>query len=546
METTQVDTTPEMTASATIPSPPTSTSTQNPVKIQESNSAADGLIVFAQGDGIYTHLFTFGPDSSAITRLTADNWNETDPSVSPDGKQLAFSSDRSGYWEIYLLDLRTDELTQFTHSNTYDGAPSWSPDGQFIVYQTLDGNNLDLVVQSTVDASAAPIQLTQDSGDNFDPDWSADGHTVAFISNRSGSNEVWTANLQSLDNRFNQITFDEEAQYHTPRWAPDGTQLAWCKVDSQAHIERIASVADSSFPTEVGLGCQPAWSEEGQMLMAVLDQANQHYLTIYRIDQGTLAMTPVETPQQVLSYRWLSTTKSLSLATYTNLQTLPTSTALFEPTLSLPAAENGRKGVVQLQNVDAPQPYLSDTTDEAFAALRKGIGRVSGWDFLASLEDAYLPLTSASAPSITQNWLYTGRAIAVNTVPMNAGWMAASREDFNGQTYWRVWIKCLKQDGSCGQPMTTATWNFSSRFDSDPVAYENGGKIADIPTGYWIDFTEFSARYGWERLPSQANWRYYYPGILFNEFVYPQGMSWREAMLDLYPADAFTATGPAN
>lgn len=545
----QATVSPETTATASPTATLSTVPSQNPATASKSISATGsaGLVIFAQGDGLYTHLFTFGPDSSTITRFTADNWDDTDPALSPDGTQLAFSSNRSGYWEIYLLDLRTEALTQLTHSNAYDGAPSWSPDGQFIVYQTLDGDHLDLVVQSTVDAGAAPIQLTLNTGDNFDPDWSTDGHTVVFISNRSGSDQVWTADLQSAEDRFHQITNDSEAQYQTPRWAPDGVQMAWCKISSfNTVIERIVSVTAADSPHEVGLGCQPAWSNDGQTIMSILDQPNQHYLTAYHLDQGTLAISPVEMPQRVFAYRWLSTSQSLSLITYASLQTLTAPTALYEPILSLPTAESGRKGVVPLQDVDAPQPYLADTTDEAFNALRQGIGQVSGWDFLASLENAYLPLTSAGAPSITQNWLYTGRAIAVNTVPLDAGWMTVSREDCNGQTYWRVWIKCLKQDGSCGQPMTTAAWDFSARFDSDPVAYENGGKITQIPSGYWVDFTEFAARYGWERVPSQANWRYYYPGILFNEFIYAQGLSWQEAMLDLYPASAFTATGPAN
>lgn len=68
-------------------------------------------------------------------------------------------------------------------------------------------------------------------------------------------------------------------------------------------------------------------------------------------------------------------------------------------------------------------------------------------------------------------------------------------------------------------------------------AYEEGGKISPHPAGYWIDFTELGARNGWERLPSQSNWRAYFPGILFNTFIYRQGLSWQEAMLELYPLE---------
>jgi hypothetical protein len=73
------------------------------------------------------------------------------------------------------------------------------------------------------------------------------------------------------------------------------------------------------------------------------------------------------------------------------------------------------------------------------------------------------------------------------------------------------------------------------------VAYENGGNLSSIPSGYWIDFTEFANRYGWDRQPSQADWRYYYPGILFNRFIYSENLNWYQAMLELYPANAIQA-----
>jgi len=504
-------------------------------------SATSGLVVLSLGDGLYTHLFLFDPATAASTRLTANDWDDEDPALSPDGSKMAFSSNRNGEWDIYILDLHSGDVRRLTQSKTYDGSPCWSPDGQYLIYQTLDGQNLDLVVQAVNDASAAPIQLTANAGDNFDPSWSPDGHTIAFITNRDGQSEVWLANLQSVDNRFTQLMSTDQTQYRYPRWSPDGSMLAWCRQDSESSIEVLSPSQSNSLPHKVGLGCQPVWSADGTSILATLDQPNTHYLVGYRLADGSLLLAPTQMAAQVQSIDWASASQSLYISNYANLQTLPTPTALFTPTLSLPAASDGRQGVVALKNVTVPQPYLADSTDEAFIALRQGIGQKSGWDFLASLEEAYLPLTSSDAPAITQDWLYTGRAIDVNTVPIDAGWMAVSREDFSGQTYWRVWIKCLDQSGACGQPMLTAPWNFSSRFDSDPVAYENGGKLAAIPAGYWLDFTEFAGRYGWERVPSQADWRYYYPGILFNQFVYAQGLDWQQAMLQLYPASALTS-----
>jgi TolB protein len=121
--------------------------------------------------------------------------------------------------------------------------------------------------------------------------------------------------------------------------------------------------------------------------------------------------------------------------------------------------------------------------------------------------------------------------------PYEADWMVASREEFAGETYWRVWIKCKIQDGTCGEPLESPIWDFKSRFSGQPLAYENGGQIVAAPTGYWVDFTELALRFGWERLPSLNNWRSYFPGIQFNTFVLRQGLTWQQALLDIYPPE---------
>jgi TolB protein len=415
-----------------------------------------------------------------------------------------------------------------------------------LIYQTLDGKNIDLVIRSTSDASGAPIQLTADDGDNFDATWSPDGRTIAFITNRNGKNELWLADLQATTERFKLLLSTDETQYRNPRWSPDGSMLAWCKEAPDATIEVMKTAENDASAEEIGQGCHPVWSADGAILFATLNEPNATALIAYHMEEKTLALAPMQTSAEIESFDWLAAGKTTSLTTYLRAISFPDPSPLFTPKLTLPLSPTGRKGVIKLDNVTAPQAYLSDSSDEAFDALRQGIGQKSGWDFLATLNNAYLPLTSTDAPAITQDWLYTGRAIAVDTVPIDAGWMTVSREDFNGQTYWRVWIKCLTQDGSCGKPLLTNVWDFSSRFDSDPVAYEDGGKLAPAPNGYWINFTEFANRYGWLRTASQADWRYYYPGILFNQFVFTQGLSWRGAMLELYPANiiqAFATTG---
>ncbi len=519
---------------------PTETITPTPTLLtsEATTTSSFGIIIFSMGDGFYSHLFVYNPYSRPLTRLTGSNWDDIEPAVSPDGKQVALASNKDGQWDIYLLNMTTDEITRITDSKTYDGSPAWSPDGQYLIFQTMNGDNIDLVIQSVVDLTSAPIQITENAGDNFSPAWSPDGQSVAFITNRNGGNELWSFDLKSSDNRFKVIAASDQADFLDPVWSPDGTSLAWCKRESGDQIQMIQMNAPSSVPQTVGIGCAPTWSPDGKSILANYQQANSQYMVAYNVADGSLVMPMIKMQSQIQSMVWIDSNSAKYLENYVDLQSIEAPNSLYTVILSLPTSDTGRSGVVEVGSLSASNPYLADSTDESFEALRQDTAEKLGWDFLGTLDDAYMPLTASTYPDIIENWLYTGRAVSVSSGALSADWLTVTREDYSGETYWRVWVRCLDQTGSCGTPIFASAWDFESRNSGDLQAYQNGGKLTSIPTGYWLDFTEFAARYGWERLPAQNDWIYYFPGTLFNQFVFRQGLSWQQAMLQLYPEDA--------
>jgi TolB protein len=216
-----------------------------------------------------------------------------------------------------------------------------------------------------------------------------------------------------------------------------------------------------------------------------------------------------------------------------------TPSALWVPVVTPGAEVPGQRWyVVPLQNVQAPYPELHDLVDDSFNALRQRVSQETGWDALASLENAFVPLTTSLEPGFEEDWLYTGRAFALNSLMNNAGWMVTIREDIGAQTYWRVYIRCSVQDGSMGEPIHNSPWNLNARFDLDPRTYEQGGDYAPVPSGYWVDMTALAAAYGWERVPALPNWRTFYKGARFTTFALTSGLTWYAAMRELYPPEA--------
>ncbi len=517
---------------------PTSTPPPEPIEFKGSSE----LIILSIEEVGYAHLFAYQPESLPFTRITSGNWNDITPALSPDRKQLAFASDRNGYWDLYLLNLENGEITQLTDTHDYDAAPSWSPDGQWLVYETYIGDNLEIALLSPSDLSQAPIRLTQNAASDHSPAWAPDGRHIAFVSSRGGDSDIWLANLDLAgDDRYQNISNTPDASEDYPVWNDDGSQLLWASISQKFGFSGIY-IWQADNPTRtarwVGDGNIGTWNEAGDQIVAVTDGPNQQYLTSYDL-KGNLFLASIPIQGRVRGIVWgqanLPNPLPASFAQAADI----TPHALWVPAITpVTDVPNQRWYLVNLANVQAPYPELHDLVDEAFVALRERMVDETGWDVLASLENAFIPITASLDPGYEEDWLYTGRAFAINSLMANAGWMVALREDVGAQTYWRVYIRCTIQDGSIGEPIHNAPWDLSARYDLDPLTYEQGGKYAPVPPGYWLDVTALAQTYGWERLPSLPNWRTYYGGTRFTEFALTDGLDWYSAMLELYPPEA--------
>ena len=515
-----------------------------------------GTLILSIREGANAHLFAYQPfledwsgdgfSGLPLTRLTSGPYQDITPDVSKDGRRIAFSSNRNGPWDIYILDLESGEIQQFTDTAAYDANPSWSPDGKWLVYESYQINNLELIIQNT-NNTTGPIHLTNNPAADFAPDWSPLGRWISFISDRSGKLEVWYADLDSPEeDKAVKIKNTPGTHVQHPSWSGDGRFLTWGLVTSEGNHKLVSwdSQQPDRNPADVGTGDWPIWSKDTDILYSVIEQPHQTYLTAYpgyQVDPQ-VTLPSIRLPGSVEGISWA---EGNYYPFFTNLDTGPGPTPIWE-SISTSGENSGAhsKRIIELRNLSAPSPAFLEDALASFSALRAAVTDEAGWDFLSTLENAYVPIDQPLSPGADLAWLFTGRGMMVNDIPRLADWLVLVKEDYGCQTYWRVYIRAYNQHGHQGQPLHTFIWDLNARYSGTNAAYENGGSpSSSIPDGYWVDFTALAEAHGWIRFPTQTNWLINEKASRHQYFAFTQGLDLETALLDLYsPAEILFLT----
>ena len=188
-------------------------------------------------------LYEMDIDGSNVKRLTNYKGWDTFPSYSPDGKKIVWrriiqdsTSKEISNSEVFVMQSDGTNIKNLSNHKSFDGYPVWSPDGKQILFSSYRSGNMQLFVMNS-DGTAVQ-QLTFDNGFNSRPDWSSDGNRIVFnkTNNRSVSIHIMDVRAASNITYFNEENSGILSDAHT---ASRG--IAWGDYDNNGFPDLLVA-----------------------------------------------------------------------------------------------------------------------------------------------------------------------------------------------------------------------------------------------------------------------------------------------------------------
>lgn len=258
----------------------------------------NGRIAFeANGDIWLTD--SRGVDAFHVNLTNSAGATDYNASMSPDGRKVAFQSDRDEGvdFEIYTLDIYTGTLTQVTDNTVQDGNPAWSPDGTRLAYEeqrTDPGRtDRDIFTRNANGTGTATDVTPASTEDNLAPSWSPDGNEIANYISASG--DIVVHNLNTSGARTIGSDGSGTSRYINPNWSPDGSRVVYQFRDISDDFEiwtmRSSDGTDRRQLTNNTVADEyPAYSPDGSRItFSRLPSVHYDLYTMSSSDDGTSA-----------------------------------------------------------------------------------------------------------------------------------------------------------------------------------------------------------------------------------------------------------------
>jgi dipeptidyl aminopeptidase/acylaminoacyl peptidase len=187
--------------------------------------------------------------------------------LSPDGGRAVYSATLSINRDIWVLDLARSVQSRFTTDAEFDGAPVWSPNGKEIAFRSSRSGAGDIYVQPADGSAPARLVLGGPETD-FPRTWSPDGTTILFVrQSNSSSQDLWSI-TRKPDGAFGEPApfLQSKGNETTPGFSPDGRDVVYASDESGRSEVYVRSSPSGGERVQISTngGLYPRWSRNGK------------------------------------------------------------------------------------------------------------------------------------------------------------------------------------------------------------------------------------------------------------------------------------------
>jgi Tol biopolymer transport system component len=245
-----------------------------------------GKVAFASNRSGDWEIYVMPADRTSIIRVTTNPADDIMPCFNPaNPRELVFVSNREGQNELYLVDYMVKEVTRLTNTTWDELWPFYSPDGKKLLYRANpDGNfhiyEMDLATKKTK-------QLTDSAGDESTPCYSYDMQNISYCSNESGK---WAIYCAKVDGTGARMFLNSEYDSSHPRYSPDDqlyvyqSMLGKDRKNLEIFTMDVGGKQSKQLTKDNYIDFNPTWCPTGEYIAFVSNRDKDH-LNIYFMDR---------------------------------------------------------------------------------------------------------------------------------------------------------------------------------------------------------------------------------------------------------------------
>jgi TolB protein len=243
-------------------------------------------IAFTSDRSGHKEIYVMDYDGFGQQKVTGHQSTSMSPAWRPDGGALAYTSFFSGAPGIYLADLGSGRKRPLVSSGSLNTTPSFSPDGGRIVFARSVNGNVEIFVTPVGNESLR--RLTHSNAIDTNPAWSPKGGEIAFTSGRAGNPHIYLMDAEGANQR--RLTF--EGDYNDgATWSPSGDLIAYTSRRGgrfQIAVTNVVTLATQVITSGAGENESPAFSPDGRKIAFTSRRGGTKQIYVIDVDGSNL------------------------------------------------------------------------------------------------------------------------------------------------------------------------------------------------------------------------------------------------------------------